>query len=137
GCFWPPCTDLANLPAPSTCASEIEAWDEHLVRLRYLEGMRGWEGGIWQDARKESLRRRRYWELIHACYCGNANDWHLRQKLQNLKDHIGPVDYLKVVADSYDGRYELQRLYGVPDKAKFVGISDPPIPMSVLNANNP
>src|SRR5262245_5975009 len=109
---------LWQLPPMSTAAEQMIHCEEHLERLRCLGAVRGWSGGFWEDAIKETKRHQRYWQLLHAAHdVGWQDNLYRRVCLQRLKDHIGAADFL--------GRW---RPPDIPEASRFEPRIMPPAP---------
>jgi hypothetical protein len=86
--------ELRCFPPWLYAVEQIPRYDEHIRGLRRLEGIRGYEGGRWQQAIAEAELAREYWQNLKAAWFARrrAPDqaWaHLRY----LKELIGPERY--------------------------------------------
>lgn len=110
-------SDLERFPAEASLC-QVKRSREQVQRLRWLAGIRGWEDGRWEEALREMEFRLRAWEALREAYLDTSKGGRWRRAcLERLKEHIGPVRYLKGWAPP-----------ALPDDSSFapLGVPDPP-----------
>lgn len=90
----PPLADLGRFRGAYQCQQQAGLCHEHEARLRYLRGVRGHDGGRWDEALARTRWQRRYWEaLVRAHESFGVGPLPRRQALRDLLEALGPECY--------------------------------------------
>lgn len=92
--FDPPHSDLERFPGYIQCVKQERLYREHGQRLLIMEGIHGWQDGLWQHHREQNVVGLRYWKLLEQTH---FNRWtgqgFVCSQLDHLRSQIGWYHY--------------------------------------------